>query len=483
MEIVEQIKTIAHEWEKRTGYELEFELATKLIQKDVNNYILVHDDGTYKTKGKYVKELSEINNDLPIVNKALIEYFINNIPPEETINSCNELIEFQKIVKITGLYKYAWFGKVISEKVEATAGKKATSKTTMTDGSVLKEKVLRVFASKDENAPGVYKVKSVDKIEKIANTPDKCFINNENIIGVKVPEYLDRQYYIDMANDGIAKFIEKNDEVKVAAEQQIIEVLTKNHEHFYNVLVDIKTDTNVGYAALDKFIKIDVFKKYGKVNKILQYIEYFKALYDKKNPKKPTLEKTINSEEVFQILENNSEFDHGQKIIKKKDVIVKIEPKVPTYNKLDFENALVQIWDVIPDTDISTVEKIRQEFDLYDDVTIIDSEIDPSELFILAVNETKNPSVIAYCINNGAVNFLKVKKELFNILDIRQGDVIKANGFELKPCPKVIGKSKEGVNIIGDDPEKQEWWLSGYDVVSRNYSKDDRLIVDIEQDN
>jgi hypothetical protein len=477
---VDKIKEIAHQWEKRTGLELEFEIANKLIQKDVNNYILCEDDH-YKTKGAFTKELSDIDNDLPIINKALIQYFIHNISPEETINNCNDLIEFQKVVKITGLYKHAWLGHVESEKIKNVDGK-TTVKTTKKDGIEIKEKVLRVFASSDTNAPGVFKVKSETKIEKIANTPDKCFINNENIIGVKTPPNIDKQYYIDLAKDRMAQFIEPPKPPSPKAEDYIIEILNKNHEHFYNVLVDIKENTKVGYAALDKFVRIDVFKKYGKVNKILNYLEYFKALYDKKNPKKPTLDKVINSEEIFIIIENNSEFDHGQKITKKKDVVVKIEPKIPTYNKLDFEKALLEIWDIIPDTDIPTAEKLWQEFDLYDDVSIVDESADPSELFILAVNETKNPSCIAYCINNGAVQFLKVKKELFNILEIRQGDVVKAGDYEYKPCVKVMGKDENGINIIGEDTEKYEWWLTKYDILQRNYSKNNIMVEDEYQD-
>ena len=40
----------------------------------------------------------------------------------------------------------------------------------------LPEKVLRVFASNDEDAKGVFKVKTEERIEKIGNTPPRCFI-------------------------------------------------------------------------------------------------------------------------------------------------------------------------------------------------------------------------------------------------------------------------------------------------------------------
>ncbi len=45
----------------------------------------------------------------------------------------------------------------------------------------------------------------------MAYTPDRCFINNEDIHGVGIPDYLDKQYYIDAANDRIKQFLEKEE--------------------------------------------------------------------------------------------------------------------------------------------------------------------------------------------------------------------------------------------------------------------------------
>lgn len=181
---IQVIKEAAKEWEQRTRLELEWEVFHKIYQKDVNNYIILDKNGKYKSKGAYVKKLSNLDYDLPIVNKALINYFTKGIELEETINSCKELREFQKIVKVSSKYKYAIYGE---ERVP--------------------EKVLRVFASMDENAKGVFKVKTEERIEKIANTPEKCFINNDTILGVAVPEHLDKQYYIDVARKRLNDFL------------------------------------------------------------------------------------------------------------------------------------------------------------------------------------------------------------------------------------------------------------------------------------
>jgi predicted DNA-binding protein YlxM (UPF0122 family) len=188
---IEVIKEVAKEWETRTRLDLEWEVFDKIYQKDVNNYIIIDKDGNYKSKGAYVKKLNNLDYDLPIVNKALINWFTKDIPLDETIKNCNNLREFQKVVKVSRLYKHALHGDI-----------------------QLPEKVLRVFASNDENAPGVFKVKLKMKdgieqevAEKIANTPERCFINNDDVKETVVPDYLDKQYYIDVAQKRLNDFL------------------------------------------------------------------------------------------------------------------------------------------------------------------------------------------------------------------------------------------------------------------------------------
>ena len=68
-------------------------------------------------------------------------------------------------------------------------------------------KVLRVFASKSILDSAIMKVKPDGKLEKISYTPDRAFIDNGNIIGKKVPDYLDRNWYINLAKERLDSFI------------------------------------------------------------------------------------------------------------------------------------------------------------------------------------------------------------------------------------------------------------------------------------
>lgn len=110
-------EAICKEWELRTRMSLEHEIITKVVQKDANNYITIHKDGNIKSKGAYVKELNKLDYDLPIVNKALMEYVTKGITPEETINNCTDLKKIQKVVKVSSKYLYGLHGdKKLNEK-------------------------------------------------------------------------------------------------------------------------------------------------------------------------------------------------------------------------------------------------------------------------------------------------------------------------------------------------------------------------------
>ena len=150
----------------------------------MNNYIIVDKNGKYKSKGAYVKKLNALDFDCAILNEAVINYFVKGVPVEETILNCNELIKFQKIVKVSSGYDYALHG--INR---------------------LNDRTLRVFASKDLLDGGVYKVKKGGNPEKFADTSTNCFIINDDIKNMGVPEKLDRDFYLNMAKRRISQFM------------------------------------------------------------------------------------------------------------------------------------------------------------------------------------------------------------------------------------------------------------------------------------
>ena len=207
-EAFDQMDDICHEWEVRCNMELEFDEIASITEKDVNNYVFQFANGKLERKGAYVKELSALDYDLPIVNRAVVEFIVNGTPVEQTIGSCDDLKEFQMIKKISSKYSHILHGGCW-EKFKATNPKTGRLKTFVRwSGSPkrLNEKCIRVFASKNADDGGLWKVKGQDKKEKLEGTPDHCFIFNEEVNGVKCPVKLDKQWYVNTAKDRLKGF-------------------------------------------------------------------------------------------------------------------------------------------------------------------------------------------------------------------------------------------------------------------------------------
>lgn len=101
-EAFEMVDDICWEWEQRCSTDkcsilLELDNISEIYQKDVNNYLWISADGDVERIGKYLKGLSAVDYDLPILNKALVDYMVKKIPVEQTINQCDDLKEFQKL--------------------------------------------------------------------------------------------------------------------------------------------------------------------------------------------------------------------------------------------------------------------------------------------------------------------------------------------------------------------------------------------------
>lgn len=184
-----QVKEIVDEWQARTGFELEEDKIEQIFQKDVNNYCEIH-DGEAKAKGGYlVKGIApagafNINNNACVVATALKEYFLHGTPPEETVNNCNDIFQFQMIAKAGTKYKEAYH--LVNGEKEPV------------------QRVNRVYATTDERFGKLYKVKAEDDSEaKIDSLPEHCIIDNDNHLTI---DDVDKTFYIEMAKKRINDF-------------------------------------------------------------------------------------------------------------------------------------------------------------------------------------------------------------------------------------------------------------------------------------
>ena len=177
-------------WEERTGLCMEYAEYTKFVSKDVNNYVAVMTSGKLHCKGAYVKELSDLDYDLPIVNQAVKDYIVYGISVEDTILGCRELRKFQKIVKLSS--KYQW--------VEHEEGNRTIK---------FDNKAYRTFASRDDSDGRLMACRMTSKgleRKKFGGTADRCFICNDDLNCIQIPKKLDYSWYIDLAYKRLEDF-------------------------------------------------------------------------------------------------------------------------------------------------------------------------------------------------------------------------------------------------------------------------------------
>ena len=180
---VDKIKEIADEWMRRTKFKLEFDEYKSIYQRDVNSYLIIAEDEHSKGKGGYLKKLTPLDRELEIINLALKDYMLSGKRLEDSINECTELTKFMQACKVSSKYEYALHGE---EKLE--------------------EKCHRVFATTDETKGGIFKKKSTGNPQKFANTSGHIEIINGDVRQMKTPDWLDRQFYIDIAIKRLKSF-------------------------------------------------------------------------------------------------------------------------------------------------------------------------------------------------------------------------------------------------------------------------------------
>ena len=186
----EQVEAIVKDFGKRFGLTFDIDKIVKIAQRDVNNYAIQFEDGHIEAKGRFAKFNGGnfMQNSLSIIDRALVNYYIYNIPVHQTVIETyknNDLAPFQIVCKMGSTYDgmYYEYGEEDDTKLIPT------------------QKVNRVFATNDKKYWGIYKRKG-DSYQKIANTSEHNIIHNEDLATFDKSK-LDLNYYIALCKKNL----------------------------------------------------------------------------------------------------------------------------------------------------------------------------------------------------------------------------------------------------------------------------------------
>lgn len=193
---LDDFKRVCAEWSKNLGLELKINISNKckIIQKDVNNYIIYDEEHDNLTvKGKDVNKYGELklnNNTASIIDEAIVKYFVYNKPINETIQEAydkNEVIKFQIIL-----------------------ARKHKNYTETYYGDRVVQKVNRVFPTYDTTKPPLTKMKNGTKC-LFADAPEHVIIDNRDVKNIDLKAInLDLNYYFNIINKKIAQWLGKD---------------------------------------------------------------------------------------------------------------------------------------------------------------------------------------------------------------------------------------------------------------------------------
>ena len=200
--LTERLNNIVEEWKQRTKFIFKFEKVNKIIQRDVNNYLIEMEDGKINAVGEALKNSLTYKEPFKktggfsfkepiIISISLKEALIKGTLPETTINEyLNDLTLYQFICK-KGTYKEMY---VLKDGIK--------TKT---------QDVIRVFPDKNHEKAMVYKHKD-NRTQKVPLLPEEgIFEYNDDIRNEKAKQEiisrLDLDWFIKRTYDRIKEFI------------------------------------------------------------------------------------------------------------------------------------------------------------------------------------------------------------------------------------------------------------------------------------
>lgn len=230
------------------------------------------------------------------------------------------------------------------------------------------------------------------------------------------------EYSCDKNTNTIYKGISSIKGLSKTIGDKLYELKDNSYSTFLDLLIDCK-EKGIEISDLTTLAKLDYFSEFGKIGKILRFLDIYNELYNKK------------------ILKKDKEY-----LVKKlylKEFCAKETEK--QYAGFDSYKCLSSLIDKMADEDISIKDKLLYQLQYFGYVDIVDTNIN-KDIWLVTdmVERSKNKIVDLYCINNGEKIKVKVRSKIFSSNPFNKGDLLSIDSF--------MREGKWSIN-----PDTQEW--------------------------
>lgn len=255
-------------------------------------------------------------------------------------------------------------------------------------------------------------------------------------------------YNVDKETGAIYKGTASIKGLSNSAGDELYKLRYGEYNSFISLLYDIKDKTSIG-KDLEILIKLDFFKEFGKAKKLLNFLPYFDGIYKAK-----VINQSKFNDKISKIISKHARKTESQ------------------YRDLDNKKILEEIWNTIPNHDMKIIDKVRAQREYLGYIDYTNEELNKRYVMVMNLDTKWSPRFIAYCLNNGKTQELKVYKgdkgrkqknrTYFVDIPFKDGDLLYTEDFFTKPQSM---KTDDGWIDI---PNTKEWWLTKYRLVDYN---------------
>lgn len=206
-------------------------------------------------------------------------------------------------------------------------------------------------------------------------------------------------------------------------------------DNFYDLWKVMNDLPSLNSAKIDTLIKMDYFKNYGSMDKIQKFVRAIELLHGKSQFKKDKIPAGF------------------EEIIKKHT-----EETEKMYRKFNYEAALKETWDLIPNTEPSISKIIHYQNELYGYVSYRDSSRPFSAAIIDIDTRYSTFKAKLYRLSDGQVITTKLKRKTYEQMPIAVGMVIDYR-VESKPAWR-----KDENDRWVQDYSREDLWLTHYTI-------------------
>lgn len=287
-------------------------------------------------------------------------------------------------------------------------------------------------------------------------------------VGIKISpprfRHSSSRYTFDKAENTIYKSISAIKSIGIETGDGLL-ALKDFQGTFPELLVVIKNEKIAKRNEIEILIKLSFFEEFGDINQLLYDYKIFQQLYGRKNLKKQKAEELkINMETAMKFCEKES------------------PTQFSNMHTVDLMNYLHQNWN---GKEAALLAKIQYERELLGNITLTDPTMDWRYALVLNVDTKYTPTVAMYCIKNGKIETMKVKrkrngynktkkrwgkddeiKTVWDDLPLQSGDLIYIDGYKQQFKQKKVGDSWVKTT-------EKEWICSNYRLIQRTEKEKD----------